>query len=982
MPEKNDDVFDIEINYSSTGDDKTLRTAGDIDDALESIKENSLLDLELSIDGDNDLYDVADEIDRLNGETIDTNVNVNQSELLDADRLLDNLNDDPSATVTVDDDQLQEANDKLDVIKNFEILNFVWNIAGTAVDFFKSTADFTVGPILEYDTALSTIQARTGKMIPDARELISDLYTDGWGESRQQIADVITLATQLGVEQDHLKEATQAAYEVSAVTGDDTQTSLRTIINLSHSMGISYSDAADLVVAGSQEGANAAGDLSQALIEFGPKLDQMGISGEGALSIIKSGLANGAKDASTLVDGIKELGINIGKIGTDQDVTAAFNKLDSLSTIDLKGQLDLYKQGKLSGDDFYQGIFDALNEVGTNNPQAAQQIGDSLIGSKSEDLGAGVFANLETSFDDSMQTIEGRAATAGTTIHDNIASKFTELERSIGDAIATYLEDNTQVDTFLDNFKQGIQDTLDALKQGKDVGEAITIGLKPLGFDDEFQKLESIFGNLIIGFLQIVADIQDALGKDSTGTRQTLATQAGQQLAFDLKVANPEDIANTIQTAVDRGVDPAEITKQAGTAIKELTQSGDIEKAQQLVDTLKQGGSINFSVTDPVARKILEDQGQNADFSVPISPEMTPEDVEKYKNDIIDQFKQNGFSLDANIIPTLSQGDLDNLQQQIDRAGGDTLVKKSTTGGSNALLDDIAKSDASTALDDVASAVQDLTPTARDAEQADQNRKDTLVELKDTTDDATISVDTMNQTTQDYTTAAGDAALANSDLASSMSDSIAKYQELEAKLAAGQITLDQFNQSVDALIQTIQNSGGGSGTGGTGTGTSGSSTQTVTSDVNTNFDDVSGSAQQMDATVQTSTANISQAVNDMDDAITNSISGNSVIPEFEALSASASSELPYVVDQLEAVNATTFTDVESEVENLISLFEQLQTAVTSVDVESAISGASAAGSTNVNNTNTVTVNQTNNVQSNAQAGTVGAVTGDLVKGLP
>lgn len=891
--DRNDDVFDIELRYSSTGDDEALKAADDIDEALNSIKENSLLDLELSLDGEQDLLDVADEVDRLNGETIDTTVNVDDSDLKTADTLRDNLNEDTDTTANVEDSQLKDANDKLDVIKNFEILNFVWNVAGTAVDFFKSTAEFTVGPILEYDTALSTIQARTGAMIPNAQELISDLYTDGWGESRQQIADVIVQADQLGISMGDLEEATRSAFEVSAVTGDDVQSSLRTINNLAKQMGISYSDAADLVVAGTQEGANAAGDLQEALIEFGPKLRDMGITGEGALSIIKSGLDAGAKSASDVLDGVKELSLNIGKIGKDQDVTNAFNTLDRLSTsVDLKKQLDLYRQGKLSGDEFLQGLSDAISEADTVDPTKTQAAVGTLYGSKGEDLGAGVFGGLKTNFDENATAIEGRAADAGTAIHDNITSKFEEVTRTIGDNIASYLEDNTGIDTFLNNFETGIQDTLDALKSGEDIGDAITIGLKPLGLDDEFQKLESIFGNLVISFLRLVADIQDTLDKDSSGTRAEVARLGANQLTFDLKVGNPDDVAAEIATAVDRGVTPDQIAKSASTAVTELVKNGATDQAQTLVDQLK-GGQISASVIDPFRRRMLAGQNLPVDFKIPISPEMTPDELNKFIEDQKAAFHASGNDIEVTVLPRIDEAQINDLQKQID----DALVAAQPTV-SLAAKDDTSQKTYGGGL----------------AAQDDAAQVGALTAIKDAADQATVSVDAL------------------------------------------QHSQDQLNQAAD--IAPYAND-----------------PQFVDS-----FQQLLAQAQEADDGIKGNTDHIATSMQSMDAATVNAISGNTMITEFEALRTSADTELPGVVDQLNAINDVSFAGIEGEIDSLIAKLESLQTAATGVQIESIITGSSGGGT---GGTNTTNVNQTNtyNVQSNAQAVAAGTVTLDGMRGF-
>lgn len=884
----------------------TLTDDADLLDSLEDVDISATFDVD-----DSSLLDADELLNNLDTDVTPT-IQTDSSDLLEADRLLDNM-DSESVTpeIEADGSSVDEISSKLDTIKNLEIINTVWNIGGTAVDVLSKGVDFIAAPILEYDTALSQVQARTGNMIPNARELISDIFTDGWGESREQVGGVITLADQLGVSLDDIEAASRAAFTVSAVTGDDANTSLRTVVNTSKELGISYSEAADLIVAGTQDGANAAGDFQETLVEFGPKFREMKISGEGALAIIESGLDAGAKNAQTVADGIKELGTNIGKIGTDQGITEAFNKLDKLSDIDLSGLLDAYNEGKITGDEFYQGIFDALNDASAADPQAAQQIGATLIGSKSEDLGVGLFANLSTSFDATAQEIEGRADEAGTTIHDNITSKFTEVTRSIQDRIADYFENSTDFDTFLTNVKTGVQDAIDTLKSGGSLDEAITVGLKPLGFDDEFQKLESIFGNLVIQLLQIVAGIQDATGhgKEAEATRAEITRLGKQQLSFDLSVANPDDVANVLKTAADRGLKAADFGAAAKEAISGLLDSGDVEKAQNLLDAIKTGGSIQFDVTDPVARKLLEDQGMDTSITVPVSPDMTPEEVQTFIDEQKKTFADQGITLDAKIVPSTDPADIAELQKQIDDAvqaakppidpttGKDAFgVGFGAMGGNN-----IGAPGTSAAI-----AADDLKASIDDAARA---YADAVVPAKD------------------YHTQAELVTLANSDAGQSFAE----------MMAAAQLAATNTTDSMD---------------------------------------------------------DIGTSAGDMDASVTEAISGNTIIDEFDKMAAVAEEDSDITVKALKAIDDASFSHVEAHIEDMTYRLQLLaaQANATGAAIENAGTKAGGGGSgsgsdgngnsgnsgTSPTSTSSLTLNQTNHIYSGAQSGSVAQQTADAL----
>ena len=101
--DNNQDVFDIEIHYSSSGDDEVLKQAGEIETTIDDINQHSNVDLEFELSGEEDLYDVADEIDQLSDEDISTSVSVDDSELKDADDLRENLEQDTTTTAVAND---------------------------------------------------------------------------------------------------------------------------------------------------------------------------------------------------------------------------------------------------------------------------------------------------------------------------------------------------------------------------------------------------------------------------------------------------------------------------------------------------------------------------------------------------------------------------------------------------------------------------------------------------------------------------------------------------------------------------------------------------------------------------------------------------------------------------------------------------------------------------------------------------------------
>lgn len=503
--------------------------------------------------------------------------------------------DSESATVKVntDDAEVKETQSLLDTMKDSKIV-VTLGVAGGAVAAVTGILGAVgVGGIIEYDNALAKIEGRTGRMIPGARELISDLYTSGWGESRDQIADVIIQAQNLNIEQDKLGEATRKAFETAGATGLETNEVLRTMDTLVKNKLVgSYTEAADVIVTGFQNGIDRGGDLLDTFNEYGSTFKELKISGPGALSLISSGLAAGVDNSDRIADAMRETGIRLKEIGTNQDIKSAFTSLDSLSDIDLASNLKAYEAGEMSGDDFFEGFFQALEDANAKDPTKASNISATLVGTISEDFGVDSIAMLSPKWDTTMGVLEGRSAKAGTDISDTLGSTISSFQRNVEEGIIAYL-DSPEIDLSgkLDKLKTGLQDGLTALQEDGDLSNALTVALKPLGFDDEFAGLESMLGNFVIAILQAVSTLQSLDPNQwaaKAGTDATIANLATDQLAFDLQVGNPDDVASEIQTAISRGVTPTKISEAVGTAVNDLIEAGTPDLAASLLAAVQQ----------------------------------------------------------------------------------------------------------------------------------------------------------------------------------------------------------------------------------------------------------------------------------------------------------------------------------------------------------------------------------------------------------
>ncbi len=534
-------------------------------------------------------------------------VSVNDSDIKTAVDLVADLDTSTSLKVNVDDSELETTNDTLDTIATMGAIDLAINIAGTAKGLFDSAGRFSgVAGILELDSALAMVEARTGKMIPDAEKLINDLYVNGWGESRTQIAEVVAQASQLGLEGADLEAAVLSTLQVVSVTGGDATETMNKLDTAAKANGVSFTTMADLFVTGFQNGDDKADDLLDTLSEYGTTFDNFKLSAEGALAFLDSGLNNGVFNSDVLADSVRELGIRLASIGTDENVTAAFTQLDELSDVDLANLLDGYEAGTVTGDEMLQGIIDALADVAETDAATATTLGASIVGTQLEDMGISVFTKLSTDADTAFGDIEGRAETAANTISATLGVTVDTFLRGVEQMAVDFLSsDAIDLDGKIETLKTQLSTALSTITSGGSLGDALEIGFGITGVDAALANIGRVFGQFTITLLEIVAAIQDPLGINDAdkGTRGQIAKMATQQLPFDLTVANPDEFDAIFTQAAQRGVSSADLGTALTTALDASVASGDFDRTKAILAEILANPEV-----DPTAAQTLVDK--------------------------------------------------------------------------------------------------------------------------------------------------------------------------------------------------------------------------------------------------------------------------------------------------------------------------------------------------------------------------------------
>lgn len=535
-------------------------------------------------------------------------VNVTDTELKTAVDLVGDLDTSTSLKVNVDDSEITNVSDQLNTLTAIGAIDLAINVAGSAKGFIEGLGRFSgLGGLMEMDNALALIEARTGKMIPGAEKLITDLYTNGWGESRTQIAEVIGQADNLKISGDNMSDAVENALILQATYGSDTTETLRTMDSLvKNGLAPNFDVASDILVTGMQNGADRGQDLLDTFNEYGSTFGQLRISGEGALSLINSGLDAGVDNSDRIADSIREAGIRLGEMGTDPKIQEAFDRLDELSDVDL-AQLKLdYDAGKISGDEFWDGFFSAFSDANATNPEEATGLATTLIGTQSEDFKIGAISQLTTEWDETMGVLEGRTDTAGVNISDSLGVTVDTFLRNIEQMATDFLSsDAIDLDGKIDTFKTQLQDAMAVAMNGGSLGDALEVGFGVTGVDAALANVSRVFGQFVITLLEIVAAIQDPLGINDAdkGTRGEITRLATAQLPFDLQVANPDEFDAIFTQAAQRGVSLADMGAALTTALDASVAEGDFERTKEILANIMADPDV-----DPATVQALVDK--------------------------------------------------------------------------------------------------------------------------------------------------------------------------------------------------------------------------------------------------------------------------------------------------------------------------------------------------------------------------------------
>lgn len=578
---RNKESLGENVNFAVAVSDAELQAARR---AVEALDESVTLTVNVT---DQELDDARQKHDDLDN-SVTTTVNVNDAELDEAKRKRDDIGAPVDTKINVDDTEVKSV---LEQIRNLQTVDLAFTVGGAALGAGQTIFDFAASGIFEMDTALAKLQGTTNETIPGARELIEDLYTNAWGESRTQIAGVIGLAQQFGIDQGQIAGAVESAYELSSVMGTTAEESLRTLHDMvTQDLAPDYERAGDIVVAAFQEGANKGDDLLEALFEYSPNLAQLRLTGEGAANAIVGGIDAGFMNADYVGDSLRELSIKIFTEWSDETQAA-------LKKIDYFDETELYRQGEMGGDEWLSGLVRAIEDA----PEIDQQpVAAAIFGTTAEDFSAKSIAGLDPLVN-RLGDVQGRLGDAATTVNSDIQTAFTELKRTIETELANAIDDTFDIQGLIDKAKEAVITFADEMQAGNSFFGSAEIALNLPGLENTMQELQQIFANVGIAIMQAMSDVLDTLGQNAAANSidQLVADMA--QVQLDIEMGTADDffeLEENVNRAVSRGVSQGDLLPQLIAKFNSAIESGDFNLANAImheIDALEVEGVISVA---------------------------------------------------------------------------------------------------------------------------------------------------------------------------------------------------------------------------------------------------------------------------------------------------------------------------------------------------------------------------------------------------
>lgn len=162
--------------------------------------------------------------------------------------------------------------------------------------------------------ALNSLQAQAGLTVEEMakyKNVLEDVYTGNFGESQEEVANVLALIKQTTNETNpsKLKDMTENLFTLRDTYDYDFVETLRAVNMLMEQFGVTGDEAFNLIAQGSQKGLNKNGDLLDTINEYSVHYKQLGYDANEFFNSLENGSKAGTFSIDKLGDAMKEFGI-------------------------------------------------------------------------------------------------------------------------------------------------------------------------------------------------------------------------------------------------------------------------------------------------------------------------------------------------------------------------------------------------------------------------------------------------------------------------------------------------------------------------------------------------------------------------------------------------------------------------------------------------------------------------------------------------
>ncbi|MEU9643594.1 phage tail tape measure protein [Streptomyces sp. NPDC048188] len=344
-----------------------------------------------------------------------------------------------SARQTVDSETEGMADD---VAANGSKMGTALAAAGAAAGALAGAALMsTLSQAMDMSEATTRLEAQLVNTTADvgaATDAMTNVFTDGWGESATEVGDAIKSVTlnmdEFTGNQQGLEDMTKAALGLSKAFDQEVNKTTAAAGQLVKTGLVKdFDEAMDLIAAGLGSVANKSDDLLDTFNEYSTLFRRVGLDGQTALGLLSQGLQAGARDSDAIADAIgifSEMALAGGK-----QVNEAFG------SIGLNGE-DIGRRMRAGGDEAASALQDTMDALrgtddATTRLAAAQVLFGDLANTQADALYAldPASAAAAGGFDD----VAGAADKVVEKLEDSPAMKLEAFKRTVQQNVIDFL---------------------------------------------------------------------------------------------------------------------------------------------------------------------------------------------------------------------------------------------------------------------------------------------------------------------------------------------------------------------------------------------------------------------------------------------------------------------------------------------------------------------------------------------------------------